>query len=178
MYHKIVTFGDSRLRLPSQPLSINDHADELIQSLFDTLDQQRGIGLAAPQIGVNQRVFIIDTTLQTKEDKSVEKFRTAYINPEITWFSKEENSFNEGCLSIPTIYENVIRPSSIRVRYIDASFKETEETLHGIKARIFQHEYDHLEGILFIDYIHFLRKTLLLYKLKKIQNNLIKHTVL
>ncbi len=178
MYHKIVTFGDSGLRLPSQPLTSNDHAGELIQSLFDTLGQQRGVGLAAPQIGFNQRVFIIDTTLQAKEDKSVEKFRTAYINPEITWFSKKENSFNEGCLSIPTIYENVIRPSSIRVRYLDASFKETEETLHGIKARIFQHEFDHLEGILFIDHIHSLRKVLLSYKLKKIQNNLIKHTAL
>ncbi len=178
MYHKIVTFGDTRLRLPSKLLTINDHVDDLIQSLFDTLSQQNGIGLAAPQIGVNQRVFVIDTALQAKEDKSVEKFRTAYINPEITWFSKKENSFNEGCLSIPTIYENVIRPSSIRVRYLDASFEEIEETLHGIKARVFQHEYDHLEGILFIDHIHPLRKALLSYKLKKMQNNLIKHTAL
>ena len=178
MYHKIVTYGDSGLRIPSQSLTIDNHADKLIQSLFDTLSQQRGIGLAAPQIGVNQRVFIIDTTLQAKEDKSIEKFQAAYVNPEIMWFSKKENSFNEGCLSIPTIYENVVRPSSIRVRYLDASFKETEETLHGIKARIFQHEYDHLEGILFIDHIHFLRKALLSYKLKKMQNNLIKHTAL
>jgi len=178
MYQKIVTYGDTRLRLPSKLLTINDCADELIQSLFDTLSQQRGIGLAAPQIGVNQRAFIIDTTLQAKEDKSVERFQAAYINPEITWFSKEENSFNEGCLSVPGIYENVVRPSSIRVRYLDASFKEKEEILHGIKARIFQHEYDHLEGILFIDHIHFLRKAFISLRLKKMQNNLIKHTAL
>lgn len=178
MYHKIVTYGNNGLRLPSQALSIDDCADELIQSLFDTLDQQSGIGLAAPQIGVNQRIFIIDTSLQTIQNPSVEKFQAAYINPEIIEFSKEVNSFNEGCLSIPTIYENIVRPSTIRVRYLDATFNEIEETLKGIKARIFQHEYDHLQGILFIDHVHSLRKALLSHKLKKMQQNVIKHTTL
>jgi peptide deformylase len=155
MYQKIVTYGDSILRLPSQPLIITDHFDDLIQSLFDTLSQNRGIGLAAPQIGINQ---------------------AAYINPEITWYNKKEHSFNEGCLSIPGIYENVVRPSSIHVRYLDASFNEVEETLYGIKARIFQHEYDHLEGILFVDHLHPLHKILIFHKLKKLQNNCNKHT--
>jgi peptide deformylase len=178
MYQKIVTYGNSILRLPSQPLIITDHFDDLIQSLFDTLSQNRGIGLAAPQIGINQRAFIINTILQAKDDLSVEKFQAAYLNPEITWCSKKENSFNEGCLSIPGIYENIVRPSSIHVCYLDASFNEVEETLYGIKARIFQHEYDHLEGILFVDHLHLLHKILIFYKLKRLQNNLNKHTML
>lgn len=165
MPFKIIKYGDDRLRQSSKSITKNDQPAELIQMLFETLTQQGGIGLAAPQVGINQSVFVIDTTLQTNTDDACKPFKAAYINPEITWFSDKSCRFNEGCLSVPTIYKDIERPSSIRVSYLDSTFNKVEETLHGIKARIFQHEYDHLEGVLFIDHLHPIRKLFICHKL-------------
>lgn len=137
--------------------------------LFETLKKAKGVGLAAPQINLIKRAFVIDTSPLNEDDLTIEKFEGIFINPEIIDNDSENILFREGCLSIPDIFEEVNRPGKILVRYQDMILKTHEEELDGIKARIFQHEYDHLEGILFIDKINPLRRTLLTGKLNKIR---------
>ena len=146
----IIKYGSPILRKHSGIVSEEDNLIQISANLFDTLKKEGGIGLAAPQTGILKRAFVIDTSTMIEDNKGFEKYAQFFLNPEILWQSPDEIYFQEGCLSIPGIYEDVLRSDKIRVRYSDINFIVIEEELDGIKARVFQHEYDHLEGILFL----------------------------
>ncbi|MHC1705143.1 MAG: peptide deformylase [Tenuifilaceae bacterium] len=174
MIKGIITYGSSILRKKSVIVSEKDNIAEITENLFDTLGKSNGIGLAGPQIGVLKRVFVIDTTIMTQKDNSIENIKQSYINPSITWKSEESIIYSEGCLSIPEIYEEVERPEKIRVNYFDQQLKSITRELEGLEARIFQHEFDHLDGILFIDKINPLKRIILKNRLKKIEKDSVK----
>jgi len=165
----VILYGSPVLRRLSAEVTERDDLQDLGSSLFATLKKAGGLGLAAPQINLLKRVFVIDTSPISEEDASIEKSEGIFINPVILEKSKENIIYREGCLSFPDIFEEVKRPEKIIVRYEDMSFKIYEEKLDGIVARIFQHELDHLDGILFIDKINALRRKLLAGKLKRIR---------
>ena len=167
----IIKYGSPILRKHSIQVSGEDNLLQITRDLSETLKKAGGIGLAAPQVSILKQAFVIDTSPITEEDKGVEKYEQVFLNPEIIEFGEDENYFREACLSIPDISEEVLRPEIIRVRYYDINFNRIEEELDGLKARIFQHEYDHLEGILFTDRLNPLRRKLLKSKLNKIKNS-------
>ncbi|HPR32263.1 MAG TPA: peptide deformylase [Prolixibacteraceae bacterium] len=164
----IVTYGASALRNHSALIDKGDNFILLADQMFATLKNAQGIGLAGPQVAVSKSVFIIDTSPLNDVVPVLEK---VCINPEILCYGNEPGLYEEGCLSIPGIFENVKRPLSVEVRYRDIHFDWKEEVLEGIAARIFQHEYDHLQGILFIDRLSPLKRKMLKGKLNKIRNN-------
>ncbi len=138
---------------------------ELIANMFETMQKADGVGLAAPQIGLAIRLFVIDLNALSDDMPQYKDFLHAYINPKILEVSEESETMEEGCLSVPGIHENVRRPKSVHVTYIDEQLQPHDEWLDGFLARVFQHEYDHLEGKLFIDHISPLRKQLIKKKL-------------
>ena len=172
----IVGYGHSTLRDKAKEVSKNDPClKNLIPKMFATMYGANGVGLAAPQIGKSLRLFLIDASGFAKNDdlendvkEELRNFKGAFINPTILEETGEPWGFSEGCLSIPQINETVIRKPVIRVKYQDENFQWHEKTLKGICARIFQHEYDHLNGVLFIDKIKPLKKQLLKRKLEKL----------
>jgi len=169
MVYPIIVYGDPILRKPALPIA-SDFPDlpALIQDMFETMYAAHGIGLAAPQIGKSIRIFVVDgTTLEDTED-DMTGFKKVFINPELLDETGESWAFEEGCLSIPNIRENVSRPESLRIRYRDEKWELQEEEYTGVKARIIQHEYDHLDGKLFIDYLTPLKKRMLKGKLTDI----------
>jgi peptide deformylase len=127
-----------------------------------------GMGLAAPQIGKSIRIFVVDATSLADEDPSLANFKKAFINPKLQVLGEETIVMNEGCLSIPKIREDVDRHNRVKITYYDEDWNFYEEEFEGLKARVIQHEYDHLDGILFIDKINALRKKLLKGKLNDI----------
>ena len=142
--------------------------EELIDSMFETMYQSEGVGLAAPQVNQSIRLIVIDAAPYEKDNPELIGFKRVLINPRMIEESGEEWSFNEGCLSIPEIREDVMRKSTIRIQYQDREFKSHDDIYEGIPARIIQHEYDHLQGKLFVDRISPLRKILLKRKLNDI----------
>ena len=155
--------------------------NELISNMWDTMYAAKGVGLAAPQIGLSIRLFVIDATpflddenMDDFELNSIKNFKKVFINPKII----EENGnlweFNEGCLSIPEIREDVSRRSKIKIEYFDENFQSHKQELSGLAARVVQHEYDHIEGILFTDHISSLKKRLIKGKLNNISSGSIK----
>jgi peptide deformylase len=142
--------------------------DRLIYDMFETMWNSDGVGLAAPQIGKNIRLIVIDANPMKEDEKSLEGFKQVFINPVMINESGDRFAYNEGCLSLPGIREDVTRQDTIRIAYEDEHFNHHEKTFKGIKARIIQHEYDHLEGILFIDRLSALKKKLLRRKLNDI----------
>jgi peptide deformylase len=165
----IIKYGSPILRAKSIEVNEGDPVNEDVAVLFDILEKSNGVGLSGVQIGILKRVFIIDTTRTKEDNPEMTQIKKAYINPAILSKSDKLIWFNEGCLSIPEIYEEVERPEKITVKYQNIMFHTIEEEINGIEARIFQHEYDHLNGILFIDRLSPLRKVLLAGKLKKIK---------
>ncbi len=142
---------------------------KLIGDMFETMYQAEGVGFAANQIGITDRVVVVDATkVENAEEHGLEDFRQAFINPHIIEEDGEETEFNEGCLSIPNIREDVKRPSRIRLQYMDENLSPFDQYYEGYKARILQHELDHLNGILFTDRISPLRRRMLNAKLKAI----------
>lgn len=162
----IIKYGSSTLRKKAFNIDKGDNISEIAASMFDTLKKAQGIGLAGPQVALLKNIFIIDTS-PLKED-NIELTEKMYINPEIINYHENEIYYNEGCLSIPGINEDILRPDKIEVRYRDENFDWHEEALEGLIARIFQHEYDHLQGILFIDRLSSLKKKLIKRKLHAI----------
>lgn len=148
--------------------------DELLENMFETMYQANGVGLAAPQIGLSIRLFIVDASPFAEDEEEGEDlshlkdFKKVFINPEIISEEGEEWGFTEGCLSIPEIREEVQRKPKIKIRYMDENFEEHEEEFDGFAARVVQHEYDHVDGVLFTDKISPLRKRLLAGKLRDI----------
>mgnify|MGYP000129547588 FL=1 len=174
----VIAFGHPVLR----KVGVNIAADypqlsSLITDMFETMYHAHGVGLAAPQVGLAIRLFIIDSTPfdEDEEDKPKQlSFKKVFINAEILEESGEEWSFSEGCLSIPEVREDVVRKPIIKIRYQDENFNTIEETYDGILARIIQHEYDHIEGKLFVDKIAPIKKRLILKKLDAITKGLIR----
>ncbi len=155
--------------------------EKLIFNMKETMVNARGVGLAAPQIGKAIRLFIVDTSpfsdndeLNEDERLFLEKFKRIFINPKIINEEGEEWAFNEGCLSIPNINEDVFRNETLTVEYVDENFKKHSETLSGLAARVVQHEYDHIEGVLFTDKLSSLKKRLLKKKLDNISKGKIE----
>jgi peptide deformylase len=133
--------------------------------MFDTMYKSDGMGLAAPQIGKSIRIIVVDATSLADEDPALKDFKKVFINPKIQILGEETIVMNEGCLSLPKIREDVSRHNKVSISYYDESWNYYEEEYEGLKARIVQHEYDHLDGVLFIDKISPLRRKLLKGKL-------------
>lgn len=165
----IYLYGQPVLRRETENLEMDyPELKQLIDDMFETLEQADGCGLAAPQIGRSIRLFIVDGTALATDYPECEGFRKVFINPEIIEESEETVMFAEGCLSLPGISENVLRPATVKVRYLDIDFNEHEEELSGFAARIFQHEYDHLEAHVFTDRISPIRRQFVKSKLSNI----------
>ena len=177
MIHPIVIYGDPVLHKRAEDIDASyPDLKELIEDMYATMHKASGIGLAAPQIGKSIRLFIVDASpiAEDEEDKAYLKdFKKVFINAEILEESEDEWKFEEGCLSIPGIRENVERPETIKMRYMDEKFETHIEEFDGIPARIIQHEYDHIEGILFIEHLSAFKRSLLKGKL----NNMSKGDV-
>jgi len=160
---EILSIPDSKLRLVSDPVtSFDDALKALIDDMFETMYDAPGIGLAAIQIGVPLRVVTMDLA---KKDEP--KQPQVFINPEVTWRSEEKSTYEEGCLSIPDYYEEVERPSAVKVRYFDIAGKAHEIEADGLLATCLQHEIDHTNGVLFIDYISKLKRDMVMKKFRK-----------
>lgn len=172
----IVAYGDPVLRKLGKEIGKDfPGLDELIRDMKETMKNAQGVGLAAPQIGKDIRLFLIDASpfaeneeLDEQEREFLKEFKRTFINAQIIEEDGEQWTFNEGCLSIPNINEDVNRHETIKIRYLDENFNEKQEELSGLSARIFQHEYDHIEGVLFTDRLSSLKKRLLRKKLENI----------
>ena len=173
----IVAFGNPRLRSKCQNISA-DYPDliDLLSNMWETMYQANGVGLAAPQINKSIRLFLIDTTPFNDDDEisNDQIVKKVFINPILIEESGEKWSFNEGCLSIPDIREDVIRNSTITISYFDENFKKHTDVFDGLVARVIQHEYDHINGVLFVDKISPLRKRMIKGKLKDITKGNVK----
>lgn len=171
----ISVYGSRVLRQEAQPVDKNyEGLETLIEDMFVTMREAEGVGLAAPQVGLSLRLFVLDASPFAEHDPALKDFRRVVLNPEIVEYLGEPISMSEGCLSVPGIQENVERPEGVRVRYQDASFAMVEEDLHGMPARIFQHEYDHLQGRVFVDHLNPMRRRLLHGKLKRMARGTFK----
>ena len=174
MIYPVYLLGKPELREPTVPIAENsEDLQQLIDDMVDTMHGASGIGLAAPQIGKSERLFVVDVS--TLEDTFEEEGQTmppqpmVFINPEIVAESESECEFEEGCLSIPEIHEIVVRPETVRMRYLDRNFKPRDEEFTGMLARVIQHEFDHLNGVLFLDHLSALRRRLLKRRLADIR---------
>ncbi len=155
----IYLYGQSVLRKVTEDITPDyPELSKLIQDMYETLEQAEGIGLAAPQIGLPIRLVIIDLRPLAEDMPEFEDFRKVYINAHIIETSDETDTMEEGCLSIPGIHEKVTRPSRIHVQYMDENFVEHDEWVEGYLARVMQHEFDHLEGKVFVDRLSPLRR--------------------
>lgn len=175
----IVAYGDPILKKECEEIDENyPNLKQLISDMFETMYKAKGVGLAAPQIGKNIRLFIVDGSpfAEDEEDEEdpraegIENFKKVFINPIIEEENGKDWPFQEGCLSIPKIRENVSRKPDITVSFYDENWELKEESYSGYAARIFQHEYDHIEGILFTDYLSPLKRKLIQKKLNNISN--------
>jgi peptide deformylase len=167
----ILAYGDPVLRKVGVDIdSSYPDLQKLIADMFETMSHAKGIGLAAPQVGKSIRLFIVDGSVYDEDEDypELKDFKKIFINARIVEEKGEAWPYNEGCLSIPKIRETVSRLPNIRIKYVDENFTEKEETFTGIPARIIQHEYDHIEGKLFVDRIKPLRRTLLKSRLNDI----------
>lgn len=166
MIYPIVVYGDPVLKKRAREIEHGSDVKELVDDMFETMHNASGIGLAAPQIGKSIRMFVVDAS--PLEDDEIGDYKQVFINPEIVEEWGEEWTFEEGCLSIPNIRENVDRLDSLHIRWFDENWQEHEEEFDGMVARIIQHEFDHLNGILFTDHITSLKRRLLKGKLSNI----------
>jgi peptide deformylase len=172
----IVAYGDPVLRKVGKEIDKEyPELDTLIANMKETMYNANGVGLAAPQVGKAIRLFMVDASpfaededLDEEERAILADFKHVFINPEIIEEKGDEWAFNEGCLSIPDIREDVFRQEEINIEYFDEDFKKHTKTLNGLAARVFQHEYDHIEGILFTDKLSSLKKRLIKKKLENI----------
>lgn len=178
----IVAFGHPVLKKICKNITSDyENLDSLIDNMWETMYAASGVGLAAPQIGLSIRLFIVDASpfsedknLSLEEREKLSKFKMVFINPELKATSDDLNTFNEGCLSIPEIREDVVRENEIIVDYYDQDFNKKSLKLDGLRARVVQHEYDHIQGILFTDKLSAFKKRLIKGKLNNISKGKIK----
>lgn len=167
MIYPVTVYGDPVLRKIAEPITPDfPNLKEFIQNMFDTMYNSDGVGLAAPQVGQAVRVFVIDSTVEDEDEEP--GIKRAFINPEILEKSGDEWVMNEGCLSLPEIREDVARPETVKIKYVDEDFVEHIDVFNGFTSRVIQHEYDHLEGKMFVDYLNPLKKRILKGKLTAI----------
>ncbi|MEW4925166.1 peptide deformylase [Algibacter sp. 2305UL17-15] len=172
----IVAYGDPVLKKIGENITKDyPKLEALLENMFETMYNAMGVGLAAPQIGLPIRLFLVDTSpfsedeeFSEEERKALKDFKRVFINAKITDEEGDEWAFNEGCLSIPDVREDVFRQPKITIEYVDENFKKHTETFDGLIARVIQHEYDHIEGILFTDKLSTLKKRLIKGKLSNI----------
>ena len=159
----ILTAPDPRLKTISRPVEgVDDELRALMDDMLETMYDAPGIGLAAIQIGVPKRVIVMDLAGKDEEPQPA-----YFVNPEITWKSDEMSSYEEGCLSVPEMYEDVDRPAKIRAKWLDYNGNPVEQDCEGMLATCLQHEMDHLEGVLFIDHLSKLKRDIILRKMTK-----------
>ncbi len=159
----ILVAPDPVLKATAKPVeTVDDELRQLMDDMLETMYEAPGIGLAAPQVGVSKRVIVMDIA---REDEP--KAPLFMANPELVWVSDEDSTYEEGCLSVPEHYADVVRPAEIRVKYLDRDGKAQELKADGLLATVIQHEMDHLEGILFIDHLSSLKRNMILRKLLK-----------
>ena len=178
----IVAFGHPVLKKMCKNITSDyENLDLLIDNMWETMYAASGVGLAAPQIGLSIRLFIVDASpfsedknLSSEEREKLSKFKMVFINPELKATSDDLNTFNEGCLSIPEIREDVVRENEIIVDYYDQDFNKKSLKLDGLRARVVQHEYDHIQGILFTDKLSAFKKRLIKGKLNNISKGKVK----
>jgi len=174
----IYGYGEPVLRKVGEDISADyPNLKEIIQNMYETMYNAYGVGLAAPQVGMAIRLFVIDTepfcdseNITNEEQEKLRLFKQTFINAKILKEEGEEWGFNEGCLSIPDVREDVYRKDQITIEYFDENFNKKTEVYDGLIARVIQHEYDHIEGILFTDKIAMLKKTLIKKKLQNIMD--------
>ena len=172
----IVAYGHPVLRKVGKEIPQDfPNLKELIANMWETMYKANGVGLAAPQVGLTIRLFLVDTSpfaddeeLSAEEQQTLKNFKKVFINAEIKEETGENWTFNEGCLSIPDIREDITRKDTISITYVDEKFKTHSETYDGLLARVIQHEYDHIEGVLFTDKLSSLKKRLIKGKLSNI----------
>lgn len=172
----IVAYGDPILRKKASDIPEDyPNLKALIENMYETMYKASGVGLAGPQVGLPLRIFVIDATpfaddedLSAEEQEQLNGLKKVFINAKMVSEEGDEWAFNEGCLSIPDIREDVNRKPKIKISYVDENFKQHNESFDGLAARIIQHEYDHIEGILFTDKLSSLKKRLLKSRLEKI----------
>jgi peptide deformylase len=165
----IVAYGDPILRKIALDIDPDYQGlDQLLIDMYETMEKCKGVGLAAPQINKAIRLFVIDSTKMYEDDEKDKGLKEVFINAQIVEEKGAKWGYEEGCLSIPTIREDVMRKPTITIKYLNAQFEPQLRTFEDMTARVIQHEYDHIEGILFIDHIKPLRKTLIKSKLAKI----------
>ncbi|MCB0444617.1 MAG: peptide deformylase [Gelidibacter sp.] len=178
----IVAYGDAVLRKKGDNIT-NEYPNlkDLISNMYETMYEAYGVGLAAPQIGLPIRLFIVDTApfseddeLSNEEQKELKNFKQTFINAKILEETGDEWAFNEGCLSIPDVREDVFRKPKIKIQYQDENFKTHVEEFEGLIARVIQHEYDHIDGVLFTDKLSTLKKRLIKGRLANISKGNIK----
>ncbi len=161
----ILIHPDPRLKKICAPVegvdaALRKLADDMLETMYDA----PGIGLAAPQVGILKRLFVMDYSAKDEDLAPM-----ALFNPEVIWASKDLNTYEEGCLSIPDMYEDVTRPAAVKVRYLDLDGKQQELDLDGLGATCAQHEIDHLNGTLFIDYLSKIKRSMITNKMKKLK---------
>lgn len=172
----IVAYGDPVLKKRGEEISKDyPNLNELLDNMFETMYNAMGVGLAAPQIGLPIRLFLVDASpfsededLTKEERNALKEFKRVFINPTILKEEGDNWAFNEGCLSIPDVREDVFRQPQISIEYFDTDFKKHTETYDGLIARVIQHEYDHIEGVLFTDKLSSFKKRLIKGKLSNI----------
>ncbi len=167
----IVAYGDPVLRKRGEDIDKDyPNLPQLIENMFETMERAKGVGLAAPQVDKAIRLFIVDSTRMTEGDEETnpDGIREVFINPKLFDETGKEWAYEEGCLSLPGIRENVVRFDTISIQWYDKDFEFQERTFKGLTARVIQHEYDHIEGKLFIDHLKPLKRSLLKGKLENI----------
>jgi peptide deformylase len=166
----VILYGDPVLKKRAAAINAeHPNLQDIVKNMWQTMYVASGVGIAAPQVGLSLRIFVVDTIqLKDKKSSNFEGVKKVFINPTILEESGEEWKYEEGCLSIPGIREDIFRKSDIKIHYFDENFNEFTETFNDINARVIQHEFDHIEGILFTDKLNLLKKKLILPKLNKI----------
>ncbi len=176
MIYPIYIIGTSVLRQKAVEIDENyPNLDKLIEDMWETMYESDGIGLAAPQIGKSIRLLVIDASTLADDDPTLKDFKKVFINANITEYSEDTDTMSEGCLSIPGLNEDVKRPVGITIEYYDENFQFHREQYSGFSARVIQHEFDHIEGVLFTDKVSPIRKRLIKSKLQAISKGKFEH---
>jgi peptide deformylase len=171
----IVAFGHPILKNKAQEVKPNEpELQTFIDNMFATMSHAEGVGLAAPQVNKSLRLFIADLSLLDIKEEEGKNFKQTFINPVIVERIGDPTPYNEGCLSVPDIHEDVMRPPKIRIQYFDRDWNKHDEWLEGVPARVCQHEYDHIEGILFVEHLSNLKKMVLKRKLNDMTRGIVK----
>jgi peptide deformylase len=181
MIYPIVAYGDPVLRKVTVDIDKSVDVKKLSEDMFETMYNAKGVGLAGPQVGLNLRIFVVDgrpfnegeDMEERDKDPSLIDFKQVFINADILDEKGKEWAFEEGCLSIPDIREDIYRPTFVTINFFDENWVEHTKTYEGLAARIIQHEYDHIDGILFTDHLNPVKKRMLKNKLAKITKGIV-----